>query len=577
VFPHLLEIFMLNFLGTVATIVIACAVAYITYRQLSLDKLKFKWDLFDRRVSVYVAVQKILGETLRAGTFPLESSTESFKNYWEARHTSEFIFGDDIKSYLDEIWKRGVKLHSLDQQRKDGRLTREQRTVIVEKSSKELDWFVAEMSTYSARFNKYLKVQEMEPFEFGENVKRILKFNLSQKIYSVAGVVGGILVYMNDKDDSNVAVGLVLLTGVLVFLCKYQKVKKFVNVSALLGGILIAVVFGNSVYQNQQYKRELARQEAFEMDRYYYSVVLHQDVSRKYSMIHKFQTMKECKEEIEKSSDTDVFSKECVQGDGRYDDIFIRKEGIGKWYFLHGYDGGDPFAIVYEDSLGKSSEVIAEDMHKEFTELVKGLTAMLEDYGGSLSLDLVDPKGKVEEVVIDDKGSIAESIQLSKTESRKWAGNAPNKTTDGFYYAVTVTQYMKSTGGFLGVNETMIIKLKDRDHCENYLRTRSYDTSGDKIATKKCVGGDGRFDALFNKGAIGQWYIRWDHWMDLSEDEETFAIAKVFAFTSPWNQPRIKENQAMMVHGRAEKDKQGMGEFIVDIWVVSPDGQITKY
>jgi len=65
------------------------------------------------------------------------------------------------------------------------------------------------------------------------------KFNMTQKIYSVAGVVLGILVYMNDENYLNVAIGIVLLTAVVTLLLKYDAMKICIN-----SGVLFCFLFG---------------------------------------------------------------------------------------------------------------------------------------------------------------------------------------------------------------------------------------------------------------------------------------------------------------------------------------------
>ncbi len=48
------------------------------------------------------------------------------------------------------------------------------------------------------------------------------KFNLNQKLYSVIGAVIAILTYMVDADNLNVAIGIALLTIILVLMLKNQ-------------------------------------------------------------------------------------------------------------------------------------------------------------------------------------------------------------------------------------------------------------------------------------------------------------------------------------------------------------------
>jgi hypothetical protein len=68
------------------------------------------------------------------------------------------------------------------------------------------------------------------------------KLNLSQKIYSIVGLVSAIVVYMNDKDALNVAIGIILLTIIVAFLMRYKAIKIFCNISVALLVVSLVVL-----------------------------------------------------------------------------------------------------------------------------------------------------------------------------------------------------------------------------------------------------------------------------------------------------------------------------------------------
>jgi len=77
------------------------------------------------------------------------------------------------------------------------------------------------------------------------------KFNLSQKIYSVFGSILAIIVYMNDEDYLNIALGIALLTIIVVFLMRYNVIKRIINI-ALAVGVFIGIYFLYDAHQSEK-------------------------------------------------------------------------------------------------------------------------------------------------------------------------------------------------------------------------------------------------------------------------------------------------------------------------------------
>jgi len=136
-----------------STAVIGVVVAYVAVQQYRLERNKHRHDLYAGRFEVYRSVKKVFSSTLSTGNFPVADC----EYFWEARVHADFIFDEDIIGFLDEIWKKGVDLNSLNRELESTTAPAE-RERVVKASSEILAWFVKEIKNLSTRFKKHLKV-----------------------------------------------------------------------------------------------------------------------------------------------------------------------------------------------------------------------------------------------------------------------------------------------------------------------------------------------------------------------------------------------------------------------------------
>jgi hypothetical protein len=136
---------------------IALFAAYIGYQQWSTAKRKLDMELFDRRFHVYQETQKLLGIVVRDANI----SFDDLRSFLRATPQAEFLFGPEIKSYLDEIYKRGVDLHYWKSQYRDS--TQEtppnyDHGKVVDAMHKQNLWFLDQIEKVSVPFKKYLNI-----------------------------------------------------------------------------------------------------------------------------------------------------------------------------------------------------------------------------------------------------------------------------------------------------------------------------------------------------------------------------------------------------------------------------------
>lgn len=87
-------------------LLIAGAVAGIGYRQWRTAQERAVLDLFEKRWEAYTALRVIIGETAREG----RCSNEQQFAFLRATERAEYLFGDDVTSYLRSIYHLMIDL-----------------------------------------------------------------------------------------------------------------------------------------------------------------------------------------------------------------------------------------------------------------------------------------------------------------------------------------------------------------------------------------------------------------------------------------------------------------------------------
>jgi len=128
---------------------------YIACLQYRINRDKLRLDLFEKRLDAYEALQQFFGSMLRHGDF----TDEAIPMLHEARYKSRFLFGEDIRSHIEELWKRGFEMRDL-QRRMYGPESLPvgpERSKICGLHSDILKWFLDHMTTSQDRYERYLQ------------------------------------------------------------------------------------------------------------------------------------------------------------------------------------------------------------------------------------------------------------------------------------------------------------------------------------------------------------------------------------------------------------------------------------
>ncbi|OFV99320.1 MAG: hypothetical protein A3F68_06825 [Acidobacteria bacterium RIFCSPLOWO2_12_FULL_54_10] len=94
-------------LQALLTPLIAIITTYIAYQQWNANKLKLKLERYERRLRVYQEVVKFLRLIGR----DLDPKVDDFLKFQGAVVEADFLFGPEIRQYIEEIFSRGFRLY----------------------------------------------------------------------------------------------------------------------------------------------------------------------------------------------------------------------------------------------------------------------------------------------------------------------------------------------------------------------------------------------------------------------------------------------------------------------------------
>jgi hypothetical protein len=139
------------------TPVIAVVAVYIARQQWKTNAHKLKLDLYDRRFKVFEAAREILGLMYTSGVRDAQ-----LLNVLTKTADTEFLFGREVKEYLEEIYRHVQTLISANSQMSANWETPvEVRSRIAEAETTEVRWATGEVNRIADRFKKYLNLSKL--------------------------------------------------------------------------------------------------------------------------------------------------------------------------------------------------------------------------------------------------------------------------------------------------------------------------------------------------------------------------------------------------------------------------------
>jgi len=148
---------ILKILQGLLTPVIAIVTCYIAWQQWKTNQRKFNFDRYERRLKVYEEVVRFIGVGIREGDY----KNEELMSFKPKVSEADFLFGEEVSTYINELQERAVMLSHWNGEYKDYTQAKPKdydHKKIVEEKHKELKWISSQFEEARILFKKYLDV-----------------------------------------------------------------------------------------------------------------------------------------------------------------------------------------------------------------------------------------------------------------------------------------------------------------------------------------------------------------------------------------------------------------------------------
>jgi hypothetical protein len=125
----------------------------ITTEQARINRARFQHERFDRRYIVFEGIATFFAKIIQNGTV----SNEELHNFLVSTRTARFIFGKWSKNYVEMVYKKALKLHTLDEMLK-GIPVGEKRKQNLDQQEELHVWINSEFGKLEEKFSPYLEL-----------------------------------------------------------------------------------------------------------------------------------------------------------------------------------------------------------------------------------------------------------------------------------------------------------------------------------------------------------------------------------------------------------------------------------
>jgi hypothetical protein len=147
---------MLQKFSEFLTPLIAIITGSILVLQYFLAKRRWRLDLYDKRYPVYLGTMEYISVIMRDASVSMEELIKFLRNSKD----KEFLFGKEIKEFLEELYKKGTEFHTVINLLKNTSMSENKRERLIEKQEKLLLWFKDQIDVSKKLFGKYLTIDK---------------------------------------------------------------------------------------------------------------------------------------------------------------------------------------------------------------------------------------------------------------------------------------------------------------------------------------------------------------------------------------------------------------------------------
>lgn len=142
----------IDVLSALLTPAIAFFAIVVAGMQWRINHKRLKNEYFDRRIAVYEAIAAYISNILTSGAIKNNAETKFLRD----TKNVFFLFGSDIRTFIDEIYKKSTDLYAL--QKMQHTLSGGGLAGNLNKQSEIKHWFREELCSLQDRFKKHLSL-----------------------------------------------------------------------------------------------------------------------------------------------------------------------------------------------------------------------------------------------------------------------------------------------------------------------------------------------------------------------------------------------------------------------------------
>jgi hypothetical protein len=160
--PQTVEL-LTKFAGPAATVFAAITAAIVAMgfgisqsrnakRQVKIANDKLALDLFQKRIEIFTRIRSAVGEISRSGA----SNSKVEYDFIEAIDGARFLFGSEVRTYLDKLYLNLVHLDYCNTSMKDPNLAPADRAVLVQQRTEHFKSITSFYGNIDSLFGPYL-------------------------------------------------------------------------------------------------------------------------------------------------------------------------------------------------------------------------------------------------------------------------------------------------------------------------------------------------------------------------------------------------------------------------------------
>ena len=150
---------VIEYLSGIILPIFAALIVYLQYslsrQQHRLEKQRLQLALFNKRHKVYTATMAYIAAVFQSGAL----DRQEWLKFLRKSKDHEFLFGVDVREFLEELQKNGNDLCACQEMLKGAQMG-DERGQLVDSKYKLIEWFSKQFDRSKELFGKYLKVAD---------------------------------------------------------------------------------------------------------------------------------------------------------------------------------------------------------------------------------------------------------------------------------------------------------------------------------------------------------------------------------------------------------------------------------